>query len=230
MNSSGKIIPSLTKQGIKPENILVIHDELEKPFGSIAIKTGGSHRGHNGLRSIIESCGAEFHRLRFGIGRPENKENVPNYVLSNFSKNEIIEPLIDQAIEIIEKMVTLLNNQNTLLNNTIETVLPHVNPKVKPSLRHILAIYNKGNGEYYITCTQRRSELRTFKRLKSKYANASKYFILPYNPNSIDLFIRMKESLADKIIVNSRNVKLKNDYTIEELKNDIISLTKPSPS
>jgi len=105
MNSSGKIIPSLTKQGIKPENILVIHDELEKPFGSIAIKTGGSHRGHNGLRSIIESCGAEFHRLRFGIGRPENKENVPNYVLSNFSKNEIIEPLIDQAIEIIEKML-----------------------------------------------------------------------------------------------------------------------------
>ena len=127
-------------------------------------------------------------------------------------------------------MVTLLNNQNTILNNTIETVLPHVNPSLRPSLRHILAIYNKGNGEYYITCTQRRSELRTFKRLKSKYANASKYFILPYNPNSIDLFIRMKESLADKIIVNSRNVKLKNDYTIEELKNDIISLTKPSPS
>ncbi len=105
MNSSGKIIPSLAKQGIKAENILVVHDELEKPFASLAIKTGGSHRGHNGLRSIIEACGAEFHRLRFGIGRPENKEDVPDYVLSNFSKNEIIQPIIDQAIEMIEKAV-----------------------------------------------------------------------------------------------------------------------------
>jgi PTH1 family peptidyl-tRNA hydrolase len=103
MNSSGKIIPSLSKQGIKPENILVVHDELEKPFGKVEIKTGGSHRGHNGLRSIMELCGADFHRLRFGIGRPENKEDVPNYVLSNFSKDENIEPIIEQAVEMIEK-------------------------------------------------------------------------------------------------------------------------------
>ena len=53
MNSSGKIIPSLLKQGVKPENILVVHDELEKPFGKVELKIGGSHRGHNGLRSII---------------------------------------------------------------------------------------------------------------------------------------------------------------------------------
>lgn len=105
MNSSGKVIPSLSKQGITADNILVIHDELEKPFGSIAIKTSGSHRGHNGLRSIIAICGADFHRLRFGIGRPENKEDVPNYVLNNFSKNEIVEPLIHEAIEMIEKII-----------------------------------------------------------------------------------------------------------------------------
>jgi len=103
MNSSGKIIPSLLKQGIKAENILVVHDELEKPFGKVEIKTGGSHRGHNGLRSIMEFCGADFHRLRFGIGRPENKEDVPDYVLSNFAKNENIGPVIDQAVELIEK-------------------------------------------------------------------------------------------------------------------------------
>jgi len=105
MNSSGKIIPSLAKQGIKAENILVVHDELEKPFGKVETRTGGSHRGHNGLRSIMEQCGADFHRLRFGIGRPENKEDVPHYVLSNFSKTENIEPIIDAAIEIIEKML-----------------------------------------------------------------------------------------------------------------------------
>lgn len=105
MNDSGKVIPSLAKQGIKAENILVVHDELEKPFGKIENKTGGSHKGHNGLRSIIASCGADFHRLRFGIGRPENKEDVPTYVLTNFSKNENIQPLIDQAIDIIETII-----------------------------------------------------------------------------------------------------------------------------
>ena len=105
MNSSGKVIPSLLKQGIAANNLLVVHDELEKPFGKIECKTGGSHRGHNGLRSVMEMCGADFHRLRFGIGRPENKEDVPDYVLSNFSYNEKIEPLIDQAIRMIEDIL-----------------------------------------------------------------------------------------------------------------------------
>ncbi|HLC06650.1 MAG TPA: aminoacyl-tRNA hydrolase [Candidatus Babeliales bacterium] len=105
MNSSGKIIPSLSKQGIKAENILVVHDELEKPFGKVETRTGGSHRGHNGLRSIMEACGADFHRLRVGIGRPENKEDVPNYVLSNFSKTEVVEPIIDTAVDMIEALL-----------------------------------------------------------------------------------------------------------------------------
>lgn len=102
MNSSGKIIPFLTKKGIEPEQILVIHDELEKPFGHISVKEGGSHKGHNGLKSIIEQSGPNFLRLRFGIGRPECKEGVPNYVLQNFNKNtEIVEPLIQKAVDLI---------------------------------------------------------------------------------------------------------------------------------
>jgi len=105
MNDSGKVISALAKQGIKAENILVVHDELEKSFGKVETKTGGSHKGHNGLRSIMGVCGADFHRLRFGIGRPENREDVPDYVLTNFSKNENIEPLIAQAIKIIEGMI-----------------------------------------------------------------------------------------------------------------------------
>ena len=107
MNDSGKVIPFLNKQGIKPENILVVHDELEKPFGHISNAFGGSARGHNGLRSIIETCGKEFTRLRFGIGRPENKEDVGQYVLSNFSESQVeVEQLIDQAVQETEQLIT----------------------------------------------------------------------------------------------------------------------------
>lgn len=100
MNSSGKVIPLLAKQGVRSENILVVHDELEKPFGSIAIRLGGSARGHNGLRSIIEHGGADFYRVRCGIGRPERKEEVSNYVLAPFSEPAIdLEAFIESAMQ-----------------------------------------------------------------------------------------------------------------------------------
>ena len=106
MNASGKVIPFLSKQGIAPENILVIHDELEKPFGHISITFGGSARGHNGLRSIIERCGKDFARLRFGIGRPQDKAEVGNYVLSRFDESASeLHSLIQDAISAIERVV-----------------------------------------------------------------------------------------------------------------------------
>jgi PTH1 family peptidyl-tRNA hydrolase len=99
-------VPFLLKKGIEPENILVVHDELEQPFGKLSFKVGGSARGHNGLRSIIEVCGQDFARLRFGIGRPENKEDVGNYVLQNFSEDqEEIDQLIDDAVDMIEELI-----------------------------------------------------------------------------------------------------------------------------
>lgn len=104
MNSSGQVIPFLQKKGIEAQNILVVHDELEKSFGSIMIRQGGSHRGHNGLRSIIGSCGQDFWRIRFGIGRPENKDDVSDYVLSNFQEDQAeINRLIEEVIELIEE-------------------------------------------------------------------------------------------------------------------------------
>lgn len=103
MNNSGRVIPFLLKKGIKPENILVVHDELEKPFGNVSIKMGGSAKGHNGLRSIITACGADFPRLRFGIARPANREDVPDYVLMNFSENSND---LEQAIEHAVKTIT----------------------------------------------------------------------------------------------------------------------------
>lgn len=103
MNNSGDVLSFFTKKGIKAEDILVVHDELEIPFGKVALKQGGSARGHNGLKSIISAIGDNFFRLRVGIGRPEHKEDVPDYVLSNFPQGE------PQVTEIIQKALTLID-------------------------------------------------------------------------------------------------------------------------
>ncbi len=106
MNSSGVIFSSLHKKGITADQILVVHDELEKPFGSLAFKQGGSHRGHNGLRSIIEKIGADFLRLRFGIGRPASKAEVGDYVLAPFdASQDAVAKQIEMAVTMIEELV-----------------------------------------------------------------------------------------------------------------------------
>ncbi len=106
MNASGNIMAGLNKKGIKAENILVIHDELEKPFGALSFKKGGSHRGHNGLRSIINAIGPEFLRLRFGIGRPEDKAEVSEYVLSQFKQDpQEVADHVDKAVGMIEELI-----------------------------------------------------------------------------------------------------------------------------
>jgi peptidyl-tRNA hydrolase, PTH1 family len=105
MNDSGNVIPFIVKKGIKPEQLLVVHDELEKPFGSLGFKIDGSHRGHNGLRSIIDRFGPGFARLRIGIGRPENKELVPEYVLQRFMQPEdVVQEVIDRAVTDIQSL------------------------------------------------------------------------------------------------------------------------------
>ena len=103
MNTSGQVMPWLTKKGIKPEQVLVVHDELEKSFDQVVLKFGGSHKGHNGLRSIIGVIGADFWRVRVGIGRPADKDEVPNFVLANFPPVEELEIpfVIKKAIELI---------------------------------------------------------------------------------------------------------------------------------
>lgn len=107
MNDSGEIIPYLSKQGIKEDNILVIHDELELPYTKVQLRKGGSARGHNGLKSIIQFLGKEFWRLRVGIGRPENKEMVPDYVLSNFTQDEErnLNDIVQSALNTIQESV-----------------------------------------------------------------------------------------------------------------------------
>jgi peptidyl-tRNA hydrolase, PTH1 family len=103
MNNSGRVMPFLQKKGIKPDQLLVVHDELEKPFGKLGIKFGGSHKGHNGLKSIIGVSGSEFWRFVWGIGRPADKNEVSAYVLSNFLPEEEskVPELLDQAVKMI---------------------------------------------------------------------------------------------------------------------------------
>jgi len=91
MNLSGEsIFEACSFFRLKSENVLVIHDELELPLGTVSLKWSGGLGGHNGLRSTKASLGtADFWRLRFGIGRPEHPD-VAGYVLSDFSSDERI--------------------------------------------------------------------------------------------------------------------------------------------
>ena len=89
MNLSGKSVQAcMAFFHIPPENVLVIHDELDLPMGDVRCKSGGGAGGHNGLKSIIELTGSPaFNRLRMGIGRPEHND-VVNYVLGCIPQSE----------------------------------------------------------------------------------------------------------------------------------------------
>lgn len=90
MNNSGDAIIQIVNYfKIKTENILILHDELDLPFGSIRLKVGGGIAGHNGLKSILSHLDNTFLRLRLGIDHPGDKRLVSNYVLGNFNNSEM---------------------------------------------------------------------------------------------------------------------------------------------
>lgn len=90
MNNSGQAVAAAAKfYKVKPENIIVFHDELDLPPVKVRVKVGGGNGGHNGLKSMQAHLGsAEFKRVRIGIGHPGDKDKVSDYVLSNFAKTE----------------------------------------------------------------------------------------------------------------------------------------------
>jgi PTH1 family peptidyl-tRNA hydrolase len=107
MNNSGVAVNSIMDYyKIDIEDIIVIHDDLDLPFGTVKYKVGGGHGGHNGLRSIDAHIGKEYIRVRIGIGKPEDRSNVANYVLSNFSKEEMnkLQDIITHTIKAIEAL------------------------------------------------------------------------------------------------------------------------------
>lgn len=98
MNASGRAVGALARfYKILPQEILVVHDELDLPPGEVRLKLGGGHAGHNGLKDIVASLGAaDFWRMRLGIGHPGVKEEVVNYVLNKPASAEL--SLIEEAI------------------------------------------------------------------------------------------------------------------------------------
>ena len=105
MNLSGEsILPIADYYNIPNENIIIIHDDLDLNFGTVKFKIGGGHGGHNGLRSIDTSIDKDYIRVRIGIGKPENKKDVANYVLNNFSKDELnqLNDIISHVINAID--------------------------------------------------------------------------------------------------------------------------------
>jgi PTH1 family peptidyl-tRNA hydrolase len=98
MNLSGNAVLNILEDyNLKPQEILVVYDDLDLPLGSIRLRIKGSSGGHNGIKSIIDMIKTEeFPRLKIGIGRPERKEEVSNYVLSPFTKDERI--ILDRVI------------------------------------------------------------------------------------------------------------------------------------
>jgi PTH1 family peptidyl-tRNA hydrolase len=110
MNRSGLSIRQLSDfYKIKPEDILVAHDELDLPVGTVRLKQGGGHGGHNGLRDSIAHIGETFWRMRLGIGHPGNKAEVIDYVLTRAPRAE--EDLILDAVATAVDCIPLLLEQ-----------------------------------------------------------------------------------------------------------------------
>jgi len=114
MNLSGESILNIAEYyNIPNEKIIIIHDDLDLPFGAVKYKVGGGHGGHNGLRSIDSHIGKDYIRVRVGIGKPEEKANVANYVLSNFTTEEFtaLSGIISHVIKSITALQSLSLNE-----------------------------------------------------------------------------------------------------------------------
>lgn len=111
MNLSGDSVqPAVAFLKIEPSQVVVVHDELDLPWGDVRVKFGGGHAGHNGLRSIIQRLGSpDFVRVRVGVGRPPPgfKGDVADYVLSDFDAIERAElpDVIERARVAVERIL-----------------------------------------------------------------------------------------------------------------------------
>ncbi|WP_453931641.1 aminoacyl-tRNA hydrolase [Acidovorax temperans] len=128
MNLSGKSVASLARFfKIQPEEILVVHDELDLPPGQVKLKRGGSHAGHNGLRDIHAQLGSpDYWRLRIGIGHPGEKSEVANWVLKKPAPDQrtLIEDSIAHSLKAHAAMLAGDMDKATLLVHTTKPPRP----------------------------------------------------------------------------------------------------------
>ncbi len=110
MNQSGEAVQPLARYfGVAGEEILVVHDDIDLPFGKLRVQYGGGEGGHNGVRSVVRSLGAEdFWRLKIGVGRPPERVDPADYVLERFRKTErdAMDDVVMQAARVAEVFAT----------------------------------------------------------------------------------------------------------------------------
>ena len=101
--SGGPVRAVIDYYRLNPRHLLVAHDEIDLPPGTVRLKKGGGHGGHNGIRDVIRHCGADFMRLRLGVGHPGEKDKVTGYVLKRGSADveRAVEDNIDDAIAVL---------------------------------------------------------------------------------------------------------------------------------
>ena len=131
MNLSGQAVGEAVRYfKLTPDDVIVFHDELDIPAGKVKFKTGGGHAGHNGLRSIEQHIGKEFHRIRMGIGHPGDKSRVTGHVLGDFSKQdqEWLDPLLDAVADAAPKLA----ESGAAFLNAVGLILKPPAPKKKP--------------------------------------------------------------------------------------------------
>lgn len=123
MNRSGEAVSAVANfYKISQSKITVFYDDIDLTCGKLKIKMGGGTAGHNGLENIISYLGAEFRRVRIGIGHPGHKDLVQNYVLSNFTKAELVwlKPLLKT---IAEKSILLVRGDDGRFLNDVTLTL-----------------------------------------------------------------------------------------------------------
>jgi len=110
MNESGPVVAkALRRVEAGPADLILVYDDIDLPLGTVRLRMKGSHGGHNGVRSVIEALGTqEIKRVKVGIGRPDQKDDVPDHVLTSFDRDEL--PAVDTAVaEAAEKVLALLS-------------------------------------------------------------------------------------------------------------------------
>lgn len=108
MNRSGyAVAPFVRAHGLEPESLLIVHDDLDLAPGTVRLKAGGGHGGHNGLRDLVDELGSsDFRRLRIGVGHPGDRSQVTPYVLSRPSpaEREALTAGLDRAAEVLPEL------------------------------------------------------------------------------------------------------------------------------
>lgn len=126
MNESGRAVGEAVRFfKLAPEQVVVLYDEVDLALGKVRTKLGGGHAGHNGVRNIIQHIGADFWRVRIGIGHPGDKEKVYGHVLGDFSKAD--RQMIDKIIDAIADSAPLMAGDD--FNGFMTRVAQQVHPQ-----------------------------------------------------------------------------------------------------